>query len=131
VTRGIVQRTEVIVAVVAIPEIVAKAATKQVEAFCETRIPAHVRDEIRLEYSLRGNAITIVERRPPWLPELGPDWSSMKIAQLRYDPDDRTWTLYCRDRNERWFLYYEVEPSRDVSPLLDEIDADPTGIFWG
>ena len=25
---------------------------------------------------MRGNSITIVERRPPWLPELGPDWSN-------------------------------------------------------
>ena len=115
----------------AIPEIVRKAATKKVEAFCETRIPAHVRDEIRLEYGVRGNAITIVERRPPWLAELGPDWTSMKIAQLRYDPDDRMWTLYCCDRNERWFLYLDTEPSLDVSPLLAEIHADPTGIFWG
>lgn len=53
----------------------------------------------------------------------------MKIAQLRYDPDDRTWTLHCRDRNERWFLYLDVQPSRDVAPLLAEIDEDPTGIF--
>lgn len=104
---------------------------KKVEAFCETRIPAHARDEIQLEHGVRGNAITIVERRPPWLAELGPDWTSMKIAQLRYDPDDRAWTLYCRNRNERWFLHLDTEPSRDVSPLLAEIDADPTGIFWG
>jgi hypothetical protein len=36
-----------------------------------------------------------------------------------------------KHRNERWFLYLDTEPSRDVSPLLAEIDADPTGIFWG
>lgn len=115
----------------AIPELVRKAAVKHVEAFCETRIPAHARNEVRLECGVRGHSITIVERRPPWLAELGPDWTSMKIAQLRYDPDDRTWTLYCRDRNERWFLYFDTEPSRDVTPLLAEIDEDPTGIFWG
>jgi hypothetical protein len=35
------------------------------------------------------------------------------------------------DRNSRWFLYDDVAPSRDVGPLLAEIDEDPTGIFWG
>ena len=116
----------------AIPELVKKAAVRQLEAFCGTRIPAHVRNEIRLEYSVRGNAITIVERRPPWNPELmGPEWTSMKIAQLRYDAESSTWTPYCCDRNERWFLYDYVEPSRDVAPLLAEVDEDPTGIFWG
>jgi hypothetical protein len=55
----------------------------------------------------------------------------MKIAQLRYDSETATWSLYCCDRNERWFLYFDIEPSRDVRPLLNEIDEDPTGIFWG
>ncbi len=53
------------------------------------------------------------------------------MAQLRYDPAARTWSLYCRNRNERWFAYSAVKPSSDVAPLLAEIDADPTGIFWG
>jgi len=114
----------------AIPELVRKADVKHVEALCD-RVPPHVRDEVRLEYAVRGNAITIVERRPPSHPGLGPEWTSMKIAQLRYEPRDLTWTLYCCDRNERWFAYYDVEPSRDVALLVAEIDEDPTGIFWG
>lgn len=104
---------------------------KQVQAFCSSRIPAEARNEVRLEYKVRGNTITIVERRPPWLPELGPEWTSMKIAQLRCDASSGTWTLYCCDRNERWFLYFDTPPSRDVRPLLAAIDEDPTGIFWG
>jgi hypothetical protein len=80
---------------------------------------------------VRGNAITIVERRAPWLPEYGPEWSSLKVAQLRYDAEASTWSLFWRDRNERWFPYTDVEPSRDVAPLLAEIDAVPTGSFWG
>ena len=49
-----------------------------------------------------GNNITIVERRPPWSELVGPDWTSMKIAQLRYDDRARTWSLYAADRHERW-----------------------------
>jgi len=116
---------------VAIPESVKAAALEQVEAFCQSGVPAAARDEVRLEYRVRGNAITIVERRPPWHPGLGPEWTSMKIAQLRYDPDPDAWLLYCCDRNERWFPYFDTDPSSDVAPLLAEIDADPTGIFWG
>ena len=95
------------------------------------RVPPDARNEVRLEHSVRGNAITIVERRPPWHPGLGPEWTSMKIAQLRYDAGSGAWSLYCCDRNERWFLYDDVEPSRELTPLLAEIDAHPTGIFWG
>ena len=108
------------------------AALSAVEVFCESRVPAELRGELRLECSRRGNSITIVERRPPWNPELiGTGWTSMKVAQLRYDSSSKRWTLYCRDRNERWWPYDGVPPSHGLDPLLAEVDADPTGIFWG
>jgi len=51
-----------------------------------------MRSDVRIEHSVRGNAITIVERRPPWRDDLGSEWSSTKVAQLRYDGTN--WTLY-------------------------------------
>ena len=111
------------------PREVAFSAT---ELFCETRVPEEHSDEVLVECSRRGNSITIVERRPPWDPErMAPEWSSLKVAQLRWDPATRRWSLYCRDSNERWWPYDQVAPSPSVDPLLAEIDADPTGIFWG
>jgi Protein of unknown function (DUF3024) len=35
-----------------------------------------------------------------------------------------------RDPNERWHRY-QTGPAANVRSLLDEIDHDPTGIFWG
>jgi len=104
---------------------------KEIEAFCERRIPADLREQIRLECSVRGNAITMVERRPPWCEDFGPDWSSTRVAQLRFDPALEAWVLYCSDANGRWHRYTDAEPAKDVRSLLIEIDADPTGIFWG
>ena len=106
-------------------------ALAEVEAFCESRIPVELRDQIHLEYAVRGNAITIVERRPAWRPDLGPEWTSNKLAQLRYDVKAGKWSLHWRDSNDRWHLYTDMRPVDDVAPLLAEIDADPTGIFWG
>ncbi len=113
------------------PLAVPPEALAQVQAFCASRVPEGLRDEIRLECSTRGNTITIAERRPPWKPELGPEWSELKVAQLRHDQHTEAWSLYCADRNGRWFPYDEVDPSKDVRLLLDEVDADPTGTFWG
>lgn len=115
----------------ALPADVRDAALPQVERFCEERIPRELRAQVRLEHGVRGNAITIAERRPPWR-ELGdPEWTTMKIAQLRYDEDDRRWSLYCIDSNERWWFYDDAQPAADVRPLLAAIDEDRTGIFWG
>lgn len=55
----------------------------------------------------------------------------MKVAQLRYDSSSGQWSLYCCDRNERWWSYDNIGSSQSVDLLLAEIDADPTGIFWG
>ena len=107
------------------------AAIRKVEAFCAQRVPDEHRDQIRLEVGVRANTLTIVERRRPWSPEYGPEWTTNQIAQLRYHPENGTWSLHWRDRNERWFPYADTEPSSDVAPLLSEIDTDPTGIFWG
>ncbi len=55
----------------------------------------------------------------------------MKVAQLRYDEGRAAWSLFCSDSNGRWWEYDELGPTKEVGPLLNEIDADPTGIFWG
>jgi hypothetical protein len=107
-----------------------KEALAEVTRFCEQRTPADLRDQLRLECSARGSTITIVERRAPWNAAFGTDWSASAIGQLRRDAGG-TWSLHWRSSDERWHLYEDVKPSRDIQPLLAEIDADPTGIFWG
>jgi hypothetical protein len=113
----------------ALPADVRRAEETQVGRYCETLVPEDMRSDVRIEHSVRGNAITIVERRPPWREDFGSEWSSTKVAQLRYE--GANWTLYCSDSSGRWWRYDEAAPARDVAPLLAAIDADVTGIFWG
>lgn len=101
------------------------------EVFCEARVPEDLRDQMRIECSRRGKSITIAERSPPWKPEYGLEWSSVKVAQLRFDSETEAWSLFCPDRNGRWHPYDEIGPTPSVDPLLAEIARDPTGIFWG
>jgi hypothetical protein len=102
----------------------------EVTRFCAERTPADLRDQLRLEYWARGSSITIVERRAPWNPSFGTDWTTSPIAQLRRDARG-AWSLHWRGSDERWHPYEDVKPTRGIQPLLAEIDADPTGIFWG
>jgi len=103
----------------------------RVGRFCKTKIPEHARDQVRLETVVRGSAVTVVERRIPWREDFGPEWSTHPVAQLRWSPQWKTWRLYWRDRNTRWHVYPECEPTPDVARLLAEIDADSLRAFWG
>jgi hypothetical protein len=115
----------------AIPELVRRGAIKKVEAYCDARVPEHVRDKVRLEAGARGNAITIVERRPPWREGIRPEWSTLKVAQLRYDAALGTWTLFWADRNGRWLRYPDADPAPSTETLIEAIGGDRSGAFFG
>lgn len=94
-------------------------------------IPEHVRDQVRFEMDVAGRSLTILECRPPWRGDFGPEWTRFPIARLRYTKARNEWSLYWRDRNLRFHEYDLIRPSRHVDLLLAEIDRDPTAIFWG
>jgi hypothetical protein len=102
-----------------------------IRLFCQANSPEEHRDQLRVEYGVRGKSVTIYECRPPWQPDLGPDWMRQPIGQLRYNPQDRHWSLCFADRNSRWHYYELLEPTTDIGDLIAEIHEDPTCISWG
>jgi hypothetical protein len=88
-------------------------------------------DEMRIEIDVDARAITILDCRPPWHEDFGSQWIRQEVARLRYTGSTGTWRLYWPDRNGKFHAYDDVTPTAKVQRLLDEIDADPMGIFWG
>lgn len=113
-----------------IPALIKTLVEKKVGDFCKRRVPAHVLDKVNLSYKIRGNSVTIFENRAPRHEDIK-EWTSMPIAQIRYNEKTEEWTLYCADRNDKWHECYDSEPTKNLDKILDEIDKDPTGIFWG
>ncbi|WP_328374361.1 DUF3024 domain-containing protein [Micromonospora zamorensis] len=103
----------------------------QVRAWCDQRVPKGVRDQVRVECEEAARHLTIVERRPPWGANAGPEWKSLPIARLRYTKKTGTWDLCYPGRDFRFHRYDAAPQSATVNILLDEIGRDPTGIFWG
>ncbi len=94
-------------------------------------VPAHVRDQIRFEMDVDARAITIYECHPPWREDMGPEWTRLPSARLRYTRTRNEWSLYWPDRNSMFHEYDLVPATPYVSHLLAEIDRDPARIFWG
>jgi hypothetical protein len=109
----------------ALPPEIRAAAERSIAQFCADRSS----DDYRLESEIRGDAITLKERRPPWQPGADAEWSSLDVARVRYSGG--TWSLYWQRATGRWERYDGVGPTPRVDALLAVIDADPDGVFWG
>lgn len=103
----------------------------RIKRWCEGRVPLSAQDQVRLEFEVAGMSVTIVERRAPWHDDPSPEWTRLPIARLRFSATTRSWSLFWRDRNEKFHSYPPLPASPTVQTLLDEIDRDPTAIFWG
>lgn len=103
----------------------------RVQRWCRAQIPADVRHEIRVELDVADGHLTIVECRPPWDGDASDEWIRFPIARLRYTKSTGLWSLYWRDRHQRFHAYSRTQPTADVEKLLAEVDRDPTAIFWG
>jgi Protein of unknown function (DUF3024) len=101
----------------------------RIKRFCADESPAEVADQLRVVFKVRGKSVTISESRPPW-DSRGDEWTDQPVAQVRYSPDAKEWSLYWSDRNSKWHPYDLIEPG-PLSSLLFEIKRDPTCIFWG
>lgn len=112
-----------------LPEFTRRLVETVLTKYCAQKVPPHVRDQLRLGYRIRGNHVTLFEERPRFAQPS--EWVDIVVAQFRFNPKDRKWTLYCADRNSRWHLYTPIAPRADFEALLREVDRDPTGIFYG
>ncbi len=107
------------------------ADVARIRALCDQRVPDDARDEVRIEVEEDRQAVTILERRPPWRGDYGTEWTRSPIARLRYVSATRLWTLYYRRHTCRWERYPLLGSTPRVDELLTEIDQDPICIFWG
>lgn len=112
-----------------LPEFTKKLIETRLADYCNCKIPAHARDKVRLIHKVTGNKVTLLETRPFYCDPL--TWTETPIAQFRFDLKTRKWALYAMDRNSRWHLYGLIKSSADFDDMLNELDRDPTGIFWG
>lgn len=110
-----------------LPPLVRQLMERKLVAWCEARVPEHIRPQLRYEFGIRAHMATISEVRPMWDASLGEIASP--CAQIRYE-DDR-YRLYCRDRNRRWHAFTPQPPSEHLDEILAALDEDLTGIFFG
>jgi len=111
-----------------LPKYIREHVQASMTEFCDVAVPEEHREEKRVGFHIRSNAVTLYEERPHF--EDRAQWIQIPVAQFRYNHKTMEWILYCADRNSRWHDY-EAGPTKNIRSLLQEVERDITGIFWG
>ena len=117
------------VIVMAFSEEELKRIEHEVGGLCKRRVPTHLQDEIRLRYAVTNQDVLIRELRPDWRDPS--EWIETDIAKLRYVRAADEWRLYWKRASGKWWLYEPHSPSKTLSSMVNEIDFDSDGCFFG
>jgi hypothetical protein len=102
---------------------------RTVGALCRQRSPAQFADKLRVVYEVKGHSVTVFEERPPW--RHPGEWTRMGVARFRYVRSRGTWTLYWMRRDLKWHVYDPKTPRRGLRRLVEVVDEDEYGAFFG
>ncbi|MCF7552006.1 MULTISPECIES: hypothetical protein [Pseudonocardia] len=104
----------------AVPEEIRARVTE----WCAACLPADARNRRRIAFTSVGDTLTVLDRRPPAVPELGTVWSSTPLARLRREQD--TWALYLpTSGGDRWVRQEPgaTDPLTLLATLTDAVRA--------
>jgi hypothetical protein len=88
-----------------------------------------VRAKLRVDYRLEGNSVILFEARPHW--QQSDKWIEEPVAKFQYVASIERWRLFCRRRDLRWHGYTPLPQADTLEELVQEVESDLTGIFWG
>jgi Protein of unknown function (DUF3024) len=113
-----------------LPVLTQHIARTRLGAYCERRVPATMRDQVRLELEFADNHVTLLESRPYFRDPS--TWTRLAVARFRFNAAAGTWSLdSARPGQKDGWRPYPVPPSRDLERLIRVIDQDENGVFWG
>ena len=99
---------------------------KIMEGYIKDWIPKHLQNQIKINYKIRGNNVTLIEERPAFRSQ---EWVQREIAQFRKDQEK--WKVYWMDSKKRWHYIEEIDPNENFETQLKIVDKDDRGVFWG
>lgn len=104
--------------------------TKLVERYIERmRPPLKIRDQVDIGYRKDGQAFEIFEIRPNWKDESRR--VETPVAKAKYIKSRSVWRLYWQRANLKWDYYEPAGEMSTLSEVLEMIENDPHGCFWG
>jgi hypothetical protein len=93
------------------------------------RPPENLRDKVDLSYRLNDSEVNIFELRPSW--NKPKEIIEQNVARAKYVKEKNIWKIYRQRADLKWHPYPPKLEVNDISDFIAEVDADPSGCFWG
>ena len=93
------------------------------------RPPVHLRKEVDLDFRLKGQSIEIFEIRPVW--QGNGETHEIPVAKATFVRTRGAWRLYWQRSDLKWHRYEPLPEATAIETVVEEVDADPFGCFWG
>lgn len=103
----------------------------QLKSFVDAKRPKdeEVRKQLDFGYSWDGQTVLLFEIRPQWNDPT--NILELPFAKLRFVKASKIWKLYWMRGSGKWEAYEPKPESANLQLLLDEIDHDGYGCFFG
>lgn len=102
---------------------------KMASEFCDARNKHFPTDQLKICYRIEDQDLYIYEERPHWQnPKIK---TQSMTAKIKYIKSKSIWKLYWLRQNMKWMLYEPMESSKELSTLLEVVNEDAYGCFWG
>jgi hypothetical protein len=112
-----------------LPDIQRQRVDALLGPLCQPHPDPAVSSQVRRGYRLERSGVVLFESRPSLFDS--DVWQDHLIAKFKFNKSRATWHLYCMFRDLKWRAYKPFPEAGDLADLLREVQADPTGIFWG
>ena len=103
-----------------------KRIIKIMDFYTQNAVPDHVKSQIRISYTIRGNNVTLIEERQGFRSD---QWVQLPVAQFRLSENE--WSIYWQDSKGKWHFIDDIEPNVDFEKQLQIVDEGHNGMFWG
>lgn len=104
-------------------------AAKLLDPICQGADRPGVREQLRVGYRIEGSSVVLFESRVRY--DNHAEWLEHPVAKFTYVASIERWRLFCVFRDLKWHGYQPRPEASTLAALVDEVQRDPTGIFWG
>jgi hypothetical protein len=100
-----------------------------VGVLCEKKTMPEFKDQLTFDFEIKNQSVIIQEIRPYWQDASQTIYHD--IAKLTYVKTSEEWILFWKRASGKWQKYEPAEQKHKLEELVQEIESDKHGCFFG